>query len=100
MVLLGHEIPRDIGTVYDWLETAAGNGNTDCQIILGSLYYAGNVDGEGKVSAYMWWNIAKILGNKYAIKIMDGMDENAGAIIHHRSGQIVWLLAGVKIRQW
>jgi hypothetical protein len=43
------------------------------------------------------------LGDGFTFSLMaDALAEreNAGAIIHHRSGQIVWLLAGVKTRQW
>ncbi len=40
------------------------------------------------------------LVSSYVPPTIPDTHENAGAIIHHLSGQIVWLLAGVKTRQW
>lgn len=66
---MGLGVSRDRKQAEKWSRLAAKQGNTDAQVLLGSLYYKG----EGKESedvekAYMWYDIAATQGNDEARK--------------------------------
>jgi TPR repeat protein len=66
---MGLGVSKDRKQAQKWSRLAAKQGNTDAQVLLGSLYYKG----EGKESddiekAYMWYDIAATEGNDEARK--------------------------------
>ena len=66
---MGLGVSKDRKQAQKWSRLAAKQGNTDAQVLLGSLYYKG----EGKESddiakAYMWYDIAATQGNADAKK--------------------------------
>ncbi|MES2601244.1 MAG: tetratricopeptide repeat protein [Pseudomonadota bacterium] len=66
---MGLGVSKDRKQAQKWSRLAAKQGNTDAQVLLGSLYYKG----EGKETddiekAYMWYDIAATQGNDEAKK--------------------------------
>lgn len=66
---MGLGVSKDRKQAQKWSRLAAKQGNTDAQVLLGSLYYKG----EGKepddiAKAYMWYDIAATQGNDEAKK--------------------------------
>lgn len=66
---MGLGVSKDRKQAQKWSRLAAKQGNTDAQVLLGSLYYKGEGSESDDISrAYMWYDIAATQGNAEAKK--------------------------------
>lgn len=66
---MGLGVSKDRKQAQKWSRLAAKQGNTDAQVLLGSLYYKGEGSESDDIArAYMWYDIAATQGNADAKK--------------------------------
>ncbi|MDO8978196.1 MAG: tetratricopeptide repeat protein [Afipia sp.] len=66
---MGLGVSKDRKQAQKWSRLAAKQGNTDAQVLLGSLYYKGEGgESDDIAKAYMWYDIAATQGNDEARK--------------------------------
>lgn len=66
---MGLGVSKDRKQAQKWSRLAAKQGNTDAQVLLGSLYYKGEGGESNDIAkAYMWYDIAATQGNDEAMK--------------------------------
>ena len=62
----GVGVDTDYKEAVKWYSLAAKQGDAEAQYNLGLMYDFGEGVLEDDVYAYMWWNLASLLGNKNA----------------------------------
>lgn len=66
---MGLGVSKDRKQAEKWSRLAAKQGNTDAQVLLGTLYYKGDgKESDDIARAYMWYDIAATQGNDEAKK--------------------------------
>lgn len=66
---MGLGVSKDRKLAQKWSRLAAKQGNTDAQVLLGSLYYKGEGGESDDIAhAYMWYDVAATQGNADAKK--------------------------------
>jgi hypothetical protein len=66
---MGLGVSKDRKQAQKWGRLAAKQGNTDAQVLLGSLYYKGEGSESDDIArAYMWYDVAATQGNADARK--------------------------------
>ncbi|MGL5164756.1 MAG: tetratricopeptide repeat protein [Afipia sp.] len=66
---MGLGVSKDRKQAQKWSRLAAKQGNTDAQVLLGSLYYKGEGGENDDIArAYMWYDVAATKGNEEAKK--------------------------------